>query len=75
VVADQLALIPDAGVPAHVRLSWLALPYRDHRQCVGCGSACMTAGRRRSAQRCLDCHAAARKRPRQRRTTGALLTE
>ena len=43
-VSDQLPLLPAAGVPAHARLGWLALPYRDHRPCVGCGETCMTAG-------------------------------
>jgi hypothetical protein len=60
-VSEQLPLLPAAGVSAHARLGWLALPYRDHRQCVGCGTACMTAGRRRTQQRCLDCHVARRR--------------
>ncbi|HEY1478614.1 MAG TPA: hypothetical protein VGF46_01210 [Gaiellales bacterium] len=62
---EQLPLLPPAaGVPSHVRLSWLALPYRDHRHCVGCGSEAITAGRRRTAQRCLDCHATRTRRTR-----------
>jgi hypothetical protein len=63
-VSDQLPLLPAAGVPAHARLAWLALPYRDHRRCVGCGEAGVTAGRRRTAQRCLECHVARRRRRR-----------
>jgi hypothetical protein len=60
---DQLPLLPPAsGVPVHVRRGWLALPYRDHRQCVACGATCMTAGKRRSSQRCLECHASRRRR-------------
>jgi hypothetical protein len=60
-VPDQLPLLPAAGIPPHKRLQWLALPYRDHRRCVGCGEESMTAGRRRTAQRCLDCHVAPRR--------------
>jgi hypothetical protein len=62
---DQLPLLPPAeGVPANVRRAWLALPFRDQRPCAVCGTVALTAGRRRSSQRCLDCHASGRRRVR-----------
>jgi hypothetical protein len=62
---EQLPLLaPAEGVPANVRRAWLALPYRDQRPCSVCGTVAVTAGRRRTSQRCLECHATRRRRVR-----------
>ena len=56
-MTDQLDLGVDAAPDPRILRAWRALPFRSSRTCAGCGEVTLTAGKRRSSQRCLACFA------------------